>query len=238
MRTVKMFMLTLGLMASTGLAQAGTSATVKTASAATVQTARTAQASAFRSLTAPSAALAASAHLPTLRALVKADNYQGMGFKSLQEVQTATLLEPIAVHMIRLDLLQELEPGDVGEGLLEDLDTALYLVKAGSTVRSSISMSRMDGEWQATGFGAALRAQRVEKVRQATSAATGLPSSAFFLVEVPGLYASFLGHNSKEGLMLTAMTDDASLQLKAGQTQKASKLLPSLAQLSRLKMDP
>src|SRR5579863_5071430 len=102
-----------------------------------------------------SPAEAASNGLSTLRSLVNSNNYRSMGFESLDEVQSASLGEPLPVYMVRLDQLREFQPGGDPEKLLGEIGQQLYPVLVNGAPRSAVVVEKQGEQWSPVSYGGA-----------------------------------------------------------------------------------
>jgi hypothetical protein len=165
--------------------------------------------------------------LQDLPQIVNKDNHRAIGFESVEEAQAGKLGEPISVYMIRLDTLQKYSGEDAGK-LLVDAQRVVYPVEVAGQVRTTVELSAVGGRWQMSRIGGAQKIRALDKNRSAAMRTAGMLRSDFFEVRIPALNRSFLGHHDAAGLMLTPLTDDASLKLQAGQPELASQVLARL----------
>lgn len=165
--------------------------------------------------------------LQELSQLVNKENHRSMGFESVDEARSGKLGEPIPVFMIRLDHLQQYRGEDPGR-LLTDIQRAVYPVQVAGEVRTTVELQAVNGRWETTRIGGARKIRAIEQHRRSAMRASGMQTSDFFEVRIPALNMVFLGHHDAEGLMLTPLVDDASLQLQAGRPEQASRVLSRL----------
>lgn len=163
----------------------------------------------------------ASEAIETFKELITEENYERMGFGSLDEVDIATLGVPIQVFMVRLDHLKEYEPGTDPESLLSGGDEFNYPLLVNEEVRSSIIVMKRNDEWKAVSFGGPNLITLLTEIRRAKSEETQLPLSSFSAVRVPALNFYFLAHRVEEGLMFTPLLDDPDFGFGAGATMPA-----------------
>lgn len=175
----------------------------------------------------------ASGALSTLNELVTTENYGVMGFESPAEVRAVKLGEPLRVFMVRLDELQEYQPGSDPSGLLGAGDRVIYPVMFEEQARSSIGVGKVGERWVVTDFGSPVLLKMLTKVRKASSDATGLPISSYFVVQVPALNLYFVAHRASEGLMLTPLVDDPSYGFEAGITMPAEEVFTAILPAAR-----
>jgi hypothetical protein len=172
--------------------------------------------------------------LATFRNLVTPDNYQELGFASLDEVGSAQLGAPLPVSMVELDELREYQAGRDPSMLLTSLHQDYYPVQVEEQTRASILIERMDEGWAAVSFGNAGLAERVATMRTRIAATAEGEPSEFAIVQVPALGIYFLGHRDRQGeLQLTPLTDHPTFELRAGQTLPAREVFASLVPAAR-----
>ncbi|MBN1210357.1 MAG: hypothetical protein JXB05_36225 [Myxococcaceae bacterium] len=169
----------------------------------------------------------ASRTVQELPELVNAKNHRALGFDTVEEARSGKLGEPIPVFMIRLDSLKSYRGEEPGR-LLMDTQRFVYPVQVAGEVRTAVEVRQVDGRWETARIGAAQKIRALDKNRRAVERSTGALPTDFFEVRIPALNMIFLGHHDAEGLMLTPLVDDASLQLQAGRPELASKVLASL----------
>jgi hypothetical protein len=166
---------------------------------------------------------AARRGLLTFKKLAQA-NHRSFGLESAREADSATLTEPMAVAMVRLDELRKYEPADSPDGLVKPIDKVLFPVATRGQVRAVIT---------ATGHGSSRLAAMLAKTRADVAAATKMPVAEFFMVDVPALNVTFVAHRQAQRLMLTPIRDDPQLNLTAGKTAPASEVLGGLVPAAR-----
>lgn len=124
----------------------------------------------------------------------KVEGLQRLGFASKSELLRATLAEPVSVYMVRLDSLQRYRAGDdVPSELLTALDSQIYPLQVDSRAKAAVFVD----QGKLSGFGSPRLTLQLEELRTQLAKQTGLPESAFFLVNIPALNVSLLGYHSK-----------------------------------------
>jgi hypothetical protein len=165
----------------------------------------------------------ASEALVTFSELVNEQNFEAMGFESVAELHDASLGEPLQTYMVRLDKLQEYQPQDDPNAMLDTVYQVIYPVMVEEKVRSSIAVGKLNEEWQATSFGGPNKIKMLADVRKDNSDSTGLSISSYFIVQVPSLNLYFIGYQANGQLMLTPILDDLSFGFIKGVTMTADK---------------
>lgn len=179
---------------------------------------------------APTPEAAADEGLEELPELVTSDTVKGLGFTSTGEVSEALIDKEsrLKAYTVELNALRKFKRGDDAEKLLKDQDIFIYPIKVGTTVRSSMTVTRLrDGTWDVTGWGA-------------PGFIDGLTSLAFsdlnIVVWVPELNIYFLGERQQDGkLMLASINNKPEFNLERRVWKQAhelflqfSKLLPTV----------
>lgn len=175
---------------------------------------------------------AAARGLITLHDIVNETNHRTLGFDSVDEVRSAKLGDALPVFMVRLDQLKQYKNEEAGR-LLLDLQTFVYPVRVAGQVRTTVEVRALDGKWETARMGGAQRIRALDKHLTTAMKATRMAPSDFFEVRIPALKLTFLGHHDGEGLKLTPLIDEASLNLTAGTTEPAEKVLARLVPLAR-----
>jgi len=142
---------------------------------------------------------AATQALATFPKLITADNYQAMGFQSVDEVSRATLGDPLPVFRVRLDQLQQYQPGSDPEKLLIDGNRVIYPVTVDQQVRSSIVVEGSNNDWKATNMGGPNLIKSLAQVRK---------ERTDFVVQVPALSLYFVARRVENQLTLTPIIKD------------------------------
>jgi hypothetical protein len=167
-----------------------------------------------------------------LQEIAKSGHHAEIGFDSPDEVRAAQPAEPLPVFMVRLDQLQAYREGQDPESLLVDLERVFYPMQVGGVIRSSMELSNNRGTWEVSRLGDTTQARMVHEARAQARSAAGIGADQFILVRVPALQRSFLGHHDAQGLMLTPVADDASLDLHAGQPIAAGQVFTRLVSIA------
>ena len=163
---------------------------------------------------------AAEDALKTLEKLVTKDNYQAMGFASLDEVAKAQLGMPMPIYRVQLDQLRDYTPGESDpNALLVDVNRTLYPVTVDNEVRSSVAVEGPDGKWRGTDYGAPSLMKAISQYRQ---------SDSDFVVHVGFLGLYFVGQRNEGGLLLTPLIDDSDLGFAAGKSMPADEVFRAL----------
>jgi hypothetical protein len=184
------------------------------------------------------AASAATAGLATFRELVlKQKNFREMGFESAEELDRATLGQPLVSLMVRLDELGEYKLGTDPITLLHDAKQLMYPVLIDGRVRSSVTVTPNEKGWMATGFGSAGKASVAFKTRDMSARSAQLAPEAMALVEVRAMSLVFIGHLTSDVLVLTPLMDYPAFGLKAGAPVKAADVFVRLAPATRAYRD-
>lgn len=164
----------------------------------------------------------------TYKSLISEENYKEMGFESSKEIYSATIDTPIVDFFIRLDQLRKYNPGDKADELLIPTEQLIYPVLANGQVRSSITLSKTDGKWQAVSYGSPTFIATVTKTLKENMKESKLNYSDYFVVRIPSLNFYFLGYRWEGELFLVPLIDDVRLGFKSGASITAKKVLASL----------
>lgn len=167
---------------------------------------------------------AAAAGLETMRALADGGEVGSLGFTGPGDAQGATTGEKLDVFMIRLDALKGAPAGAASaESLLTATSESIVPVLVGGRIRSSITVTRRPGGYEATAFGEGLR-----------GVGEGRPLvEGTFLVRVPALGLEFLGSREAGKLMLTPTAADPRLRLEPGRAVPAEEVVQQLVPLAQ-----
>jgi hypothetical protein len=156
---------------------------------------------------------AAQAGLAALQSLVTQDNYQGLGFSSVDQVKSAQLGAPMSLHSVRLDALTAYKGDPDASSLVQDAHKTIYPVTSGEQVLSSVSVTQRSDGWRATDFGNSALTKALVAHKQ---------SGSDIVVWVPALKIYFTARGTGSALTLTPIMDDPRFDLKAGEGILAS----------------
>lgn len=169
--------------------------------------------------------------------LVDNQNYQALGFDSVDAVKQSALGQPLAVFTIGLDRLKTYNPVDDVNGLLVRSSETIYPVTVKGQVKSSVTIVQSAGGYQPSRFGSAAIITSLAKYLHvnysANSATTRAPDAGEqFVVRVPALNLYFLGSRDNGKLMLTPVIEDSELHLQAGVAVPAPLMMKELVPLA------
>jgi hypothetical protein len=159
---------------------------------------------------AQTADMAADEGLAELQELVRLDTFKGLGFTSQDEKFEALVDKEssLQVYTVELNALRKFKRGDNAEKLRTIQDIIIYPVKVGTTVRSSMTVTKAKGgtSWDVTGWGA-------------PGFIEGLTSLSFsasnIVVWIPELNIFFLGEFQHDGkLMLASISSKPEFNLE------------------------
>ena len=155
---------------------------------------------------------AAQTGLKVMQSLVRTENFQGLGFTSVDQVTNAQLGDPLKVYSVPLDELTAYKGEANASALLHDGHKLIYPVTVDQRVVSSLSATQRDDGWRASEFGNSALTRALAAHR------TGKDD---FVVWVPALKVYFIGRGEHEGLTLTSIMDDPRFDFKAGEIGRA-----------------
>lgn len=162
---------------------------------------------------------AAQAGLKTMQSLVMTENFQGLGFSSVDQVKNAQLGDPLKLYRVPLDALSAYKGDANAFGLLQDAHKLIYPVTVDQQVVSSLSAAQRDDGWRASEFGNSALTRALVAHRAGKDD---------FVVWVPALKIYFTARGEGEKLTLTTIMDDPRFDFKAGQEIPASKVFTVL----------
>jgi hypothetical protein len=168
-----------------------------------------------QSESAPSATAqeAAQTGLTALQGLVNENNFQGLGFGSVDQVKSAQLGAPLSLYSVRLDALTGYKGDPDASALVQDAHKTIYPVVTGEQVLSSVSVTQRGDGWRATDFGDSALTKALVAHKQ---------SAGDVVVWVPALKIYFTARGTGSAMMLTPIMDDPRFDLKAGEGMAAS----------------
>ena len=161
------------------------------------------------------------------------ETHKGLGFKSLDEVKSATLGAPLQVFTVRLDALRDYRPQTDPNSLLVDAHQLIYPVVVGGQPRSSITLHELDGKWQVTTVGRPALTQALVQARQRHIERTKAKTGSLFVVNIPALNLHFIGQREGGALKLTPIVSDPELNTEEGRPVEAQALFSALVPRAR-----
>jgi hypothetical protein len=173
---------------------------------------------------APDPQTAAEQALQTFDEIVTQENYQALGFRTPEEVETAELGQPLTVLRVPLDRLQSYSTDRNPEELLVDERRIIYPITVDKEVRSSIAVEGSDQHWKATDFGSPKLIRSLAQFQQK-------PSD--FIVQIPAFNLYFIARRSDNILFLTPIVDDMRFGFISGETLTATAAFETIAPYAR-----
>lgn len=174
---------------------------------------------------------AARKALRTFALLVTDQNFEELGFANRQEVASATLGEPIEEFFIRLDSLQKYEPDQRGI-VISPTRRVTYPVLAGEEQRSSLTVGRGEGGWEAVSFGGPNYARLLTEARERLGADRP-DSSGIFEIRVPALNVSFVAFEEGERTVVSPVMDDGRFGFERGAVMALDEALAAMVKAAR-----
>lgn len=173
----------------------------------------------------------ARAALPTFGELVTSENFEAMGFKSLEEAKSVALDDaepPLQVFTVRLDRLKEYQPGTDAAGLLTGGEMAFYPVIVAGEVRTAVGVAKVKDTWEATSLGDANLIRLLTSARRRSIESTKLTADKYFTVWVPALNLHFVAYRAEANIMLIPIQDLTEYELKAGEALPAGRVFETI----------
>lgn len=170
---------------------------------------------------------AAQQGLDDLKVLATTENYRDLGFEALADVGRAQLGRPMEIFNVGLRPLQAFGPGVAPRSLLLKSSETIYPLTVDGSVRSSLSIARVDGGYAPSSFGSA------EIVRQLSVHRRDAAGASDFVVHVPALKLHFLGRLTGADLVLVPIFLDPRVPFAVGQPEKAEVIFGRLVPYAR-----
>jgi hypothetical protein len=167
-------------------------------------------------------------------AAADAQNFKLLGFHSTEEAKAATLGSPILVYYVPLDKLRMYSPNADPTSIFAGGEQLLYPVLLGQTVRSSVTLAKMNGQWMHVMSGRPIFSATIFAARENDAAKTKAAQTSYVQVSVPALNLEFLGRASGSTFLLIPLRDYPSLTLRTGQSYAANAVFVRLAGLARI----
>lgn len=149
----------------------------------------------------------AQASLATLSELASKDS-AALGFASPGDAQRAELSLPLSDFIIGLDSIRTWQANTDPLSLLRPTGLVIYPVHVAGSVRSSITLKKQNGQWQAVSFGAPKLAANVAGNRERVATRSNVLPEHLFQVRIPAFNLSFVGHIQNGNLLLLAPVID------------------------------
>jgi hypothetical protein len=138
--------------------------------------------------------------LKQLQGLATKENFESLGFDSLEEVTKAELGQALPVLLVRLDELRDYkEKGDAYK-LLHPLPKVLYGVTFKGAPRSGLEVQKREGKWDSSVVGIAGPARQfIQALKQQAQKDR---ATLYFVVRIPALNESFLAYQTDQGVRM------------------------------------
>jgi hypothetical protein len=168
--------------------------------------------------------------LKQLRDLATKENFQSLGFDSLEEVPSAELGRPLPVLLVRLDELREYKPKDDPYKLLHPLPKVVYGVTVKGEPRCGLEVAKRDDTWEASSLGIAGPARQY--VLALKKQADKDQATVFFIIKVPALNETYLGYQTDQGVKLVHVRQQAEEKDRV-EARPAADVLAELVKLAK-----
>lgn len=165
--------------------------------------------------------------------LVDKQNYQDLGFKSLDELNRMELGIPIPVYFINLEDLRQFVADSDPNDLIKQPKEILYPIEIEGEIRCSLALSQRDGEWQTESFGRPKLSRAVIRMREQHASNSAYEIPDYFALEIPAMYLIFVGHHEGDEVMLTHVHEHKDLNFTAGETEPARDVFAKLAKTAK-----
>jgi hypothetical protein len=168
--------------------------------------------------------------LKHLRELATKENFQSLGFDSLEELPAAELGKPLPVLIVRLDELRDYKERGDAYKLLHPIPKVLYGVNVKGEPRCGLEVQKRDGKWEASAIGIAGPARQY--VQALKKQAEKDRATVFFVVKIPALNETYLGYQSDRGVRLVHVRQQAEQQDKL-EARPAAEVLAELVKAAK-----
>jgi len=142
--------------------------------------------------------------------------------------------EPFGVRIATLDSLRAYKPGsDPEKSLNPAVQKVIYPVLVNERLRSSITVEKTEGAWEATAIGKSNFARLLTQARSRSVETMRQDITNHFTIEIPALNMYFVAAKTEAKLKLTPIITDKFLGLTAGETMPAEVVFDKLSRLAR-----
>jgi hypothetical protein len=192
------------------------------------------------------AADAAMRTLGFLTDVIDSQSFASLGFRSLKEVEIATLGAPIRIFRLRCDLMTR--PFATGNSRVRGFsfsNSILYPLVVDGMVRASFMVDSIPneniksrGDWVVSEIGNAELARTVTSTLQMHTGISRLPESSYSVGEVPNLGEVFLFYSSRFGEMVVPIKTGSASSCPLGVPGEAVPLESALKSFAKCKTLP
>ena len=172
--------------------------------------------------------------------LVVENNYQNLGFDSLEQVKYCTLGLPVRLYTIWVKSLFTYQRNViVPRNIMDKGLRVLYPVTYNTMARSGIICSKTKNGWKTVMHGAAPLARAVTEMRESVALSQNVDEKLLSAVEIPAMCVFFVAHALYDTtytdwiLHFTPITDYAEFNLVGGNTLTADSILKIVADYIR-----
>jgi hypothetical protein len=168
--------------------------------------------------------------LKQLQGLATKDNFQSLGFDSLEEVPQAELGKALPVIIIRLDELRDYKEKGEAYKLLHPLPKVLYGVTIKGAPRCGLEVQKRDGKWESSALGIAGPAR--EFIQAVKKQGENDRATLFFVVKIPALNETFVAYQTDQGVRMVQVRRQAEAKEKL-EARPAADVLAELVKIAK-----
>jgi hypothetical protein len=168
--------------------------------------------------------------LKQLRDLATKENFQSLGFDSLDEVAGAELGRALPVVIVRLDELRDYQEKGDAYKLLHPIPKVLYGVTFKGEPRSGVEVQKRDGKWEVSAVGISGPAR--EFIQAVKRQGAKDRATLYFVFKIPALNETFVAYQSDQGVKAVRVSRDAEGQDKQ-EPRPAAEVLHELVKMAK-----
>ena len=168
--------------------------------------------------------------LKQLQGLATKDNFQSLGFDSMEEVQKADLGQALPVVIVRLDELRVYKEKGEAYKLLHPLPKVLFGVTVKGAPRSGLEVQKRDGKWETSAVGLAGPAR--EFIQSVKKQGDKDRATLYFVVKIPALNETYLAYHTDHGVRMVHVQRQAEAKDKM-EARPAADVLAELVKIAK-----
>jgi hypothetical protein len=168
--------------------------------------------------------------LKQLRKLATKENFQSLGFESLEELASAELGHSFPVLTVQLNELREFKSKEDPYRLLHLIPRVVYGVNVKGQVRCGVEVQKRDGKWEVSAIGSAGPARQYAEALK--KQAEKDQAREFFIIKVLALFETYLAYQSDQGLRMVEVRNEAG-SLEKVETRPAAEVFLGLVKRAK-----
>jgi hypothetical protein len=139
-----------------------------------------------------------------------------LGFKSVDELRTATAGVPMQIAFVGLQPLVSYDATKQAASMIQPATGLVVPMSVAGQVRAAIFLQANGAGFSVVGFGRPSTTAAIMSTATTVSTSQSIPFQSLTILRVPALYQTFIARSATSGIMLTPITDAPAFGLQRG----------------------